>query len=166
MLKLKGQPRWEASKTIFWGLVFTLAMFAFWYGLVGSPIDDYRIKISGKYAEAITAGCIQDYAESDSGQGGPFQDCQYSFVVNGQTYGGRDSFPNETDDGERFGIVYVNGHPEIHKKDFTVATGWFDFLFRKVFLSLTLLALFLISGIKLMIGGIKDFLKNEKPVDN
>lgn len=166
MPKLKGKPRWEASKTIFGGLVFTLAMFAFWYGMVGGPVDDYRIMISGKHAEAITSDCTQDYAESDSGQGGPFQDCLYSFVVNGKTYGGRDRFPNETADGERFGIVYVNGNPEIHKKDFTIATGWFDFLFRKVLLRLVLLVMFLAGGIYVMTEGIKDFLKNKKTVDN
>jgi len=159
-MKLKGKPRWEASKTIFWGLVLTTIFFVFWLSLVGNPFSDYALMIKGVQVNGHVDSCVQDYAESDSGNGGPFQDCTYTFNVNGRTFGGRDAFPQSTSEGEAFGIVYLPENPETHKKNFTIASGILDFIFRKVLLAIGLLIMFVAAGVRMTWIGIRNFYRN------
>lgn len=160
-MKLKGKPRWEASKTIIWGLVFTTAMGALWYSLAGNPFTNYEIMMRGVHIVGTVHDCNQEYAERDSGQGGPFQRCGYTFEVRGVTFGGIDDFANETNDGDNVPILYLPESPNIHVRELGAATGFLDWLFRKVILSLILLAIFVGAGIPMIWGGIKSFYFNE-----
>ena len=160
MIKLKGKPKWESSKSIFWGLIFVVVMFAFWYSLAGSPLDEYRFMQRGILINAEIGECTQDYADRDSGQGGAYQRCEYSYKVSGNTYQGVSDFSQNV--GEKTEIIYLPENPSVHREKLGAATGIFDFVFRKILVGAILLVMFVSGGIVIIKNGIKEFFgKNE-----
>lgn len=156
MLKLKGNPKWEGSKIIFWGLVYVAVMFAFWYGVVGHPVDEYRFMQRGVLVNAQIGDCTQEYAESDSGQGGPYQRCSFSYEVNGTSYYGISDFAQDV--GATVEILYLPETPSVHREKLGAATGIFDFVFRKIILGAALLIGLVAGGFSIIKIGIKEFI--------
>ena len=148
----------EGIKTIFWGLVFTGAMFLFWYGLVGNPFDEYRIMQRGIPITADVDECVQDVAEDDRGHGRVFEDCNFVYIVNGQEYYGRANRPEVV---ETIDIIYLPDNPAVYRQQLGAARGFFDWLFRKAILGILLLVMFVWGGIAMIQRGIKEFFGKE-----
>ncbi len=146
--------RKEGVKTIIWGLVFTGAMFLLWYGLIGNPFDEYRIMQRGVPITAIVNECVQDVAEDERGHGKAFEDCAFTYTVNGQHYYGRANRPNVV---ETIDILYLPDNPTVYREQTGAATGFFDWLFRKAILGILLLVMFVGGGIEMIKNGIKEF---------
>lgn len=155
MPKLKGHPKWEGGKSVFWGLVVTGVMFAFWYSMAGNPLNEYRFMQRGVLLNAEIGECSQEYAESDSGQGGPYQRCGYRYVVNGTSYNDVSDFAQDV--GDAVEILYLPDNPSVHREKLGAATGIFDFIFRKMILGTVLLVMFLSIGFVMIRDGINSF---------
>lgn len=155
MLKLKGNPKWDVSMSVFWGLVMSVVMFAFWYSMAGHPLVEYRFMKQGVVINAEVGECRQEVAENDSGQGGPYQHCGYSYEVNGNSYQGSSDFPQDV--GETVEIIYLPDNPSVHREKVGAATGIFDFVFRKMLLGIVLLVMFVSPGIVFAYKGINKF---------
>ena len=156
MLKLKGKPRWEASKTIFWGLVWTIVVLWLCFYGGGNYFDELELVRHGISTPVYVGECVEEYVESDSQGSGMVETCAYSYTVNGRDYhgGGETIFATDT-------VVYLPGHPEIHRVKHTMGDGLLDFFFRRVLLGIVLLVMFIAPGIQLLRLGIIAFKKNE-----
>ena len=148
-----SQEKKESLKGVFWGLIFVGVAALFWYGLVGDPIDEYKIMDHGVPSVAEVQDCVQDVAENDSGQGGAFELCSFNYKVNGNIYGGSATRPEPVEEIE---ILYLPEHPAIYREQQGAATGFFDWLFRKAILGIVLLLMFVGGGIQVAYSSFKE----------
>lgn len=160
MSKLKGKPRWEASKFIFWGVLWVTVVLYMCYYSGGNYFDELELVRHGISTPVQVGECEQEAVEDERGRDGVIETCAYSYEVEGKEYkgGGETIFDSDT-------VIYLPGYPETHRIKHTMGSSLTDFFLRRVLLGLVLLTLFIAPGFQLLQIGIRAFIKNEEVRD-
>ena len=147
---MEKNPKRTAIYEIFWGLVLTVAAAAFWYSIVGNPIEELWLLQTGAEAKIEIGECFDDVVEDDQGHGGIVERCPFSYQVNSQVYYGRGDNISDSE------VIYLPSAPSVHRLKSLLATGYADWFFRKILLGLVLLVIFLSAGVGLFYTALKN----------
>lgn len=147
---MEKNPKRTAIYEISWGLVLTVAAGAFWYSIVGNPIEELWLLQTGAEAKIEIGECFDDFVEDDRGHGGYVQRCPFSYQVNNQSYYGRGDNISDSE------VIYLPSDPSVHRLKSLLATGYADWFFGKILLGLVLLVMFLSAGVGLFYAAVKN----------
>jgi hypothetical protein len=109
---------WAIFRAVRTGLFWSAVLGVFGWALLVWIYDDMRLSRDSRSATATIIEVTEDYAESDSGQGGPFFNITYSFrTISGEEFSGADIMPWEANPqvGDRIDIEYLASNGDINR---------------------------------------------------
>lgn len=158
------KKRLDPYKSILAGQILLVGAVAFWYSIVGNPFTDFAILQRGKTVSGHIINAWEDASDDDRGRTHFYHQLEYSYrLPDGREFTQRTldkqgRIPEGLLDVESnphpIEVEYVHDDPLVSRIKGDGADSFSDWLFRKLGLSLVLLAMFLAPGIYMLKEGI------------
>jgi hypothetical protein len=170
---LKKNKKFQLTKSLFFGMIWLVIGFWFWYAMAGNPFDEYALIRSGIIANGHIVN-VEEYEDAVEEAGRESVVPKYSFEYNFVTVDGRvikdysadngghipDSLEDVNETPHPIQVEYLSRHPNVNRVIgmHTGCTSIGEWIFRKI----TVGGLVLLGCLSLGILSIKQAVKTYK----
>lgn len=156
-------------KTIFLGILLITIAFAYWWHILGNPIDELNLIFKAKTTEGVIYDAWEDFSDGDEGGGKWIHSYFYEYKISeGKKFKGIENGNGQIliDLPYPIKVEYLPDNPQVSRIKGSGVQNIFEFLWRKVGFGMLFLVICIAPGYILIRDAIRDIKKTNLKKNN